>query len=468
MRLKRYEAPTLPEALRIIKKDLGPDAIIVHSQQIRPKGLWGIFGRPVFEVIAASDGDLAPRTVSRMVPKTTTRPPDPSPSPATQPTPRTSGGPGVGRDIGTRSVSPQPLQPTTAKPAVPPVPARPVAAEPTRSALAQLASAPATHRGVRVSPSPLVGEGAGGEGEESPSLDLSLNGVQRDLTELKGAVLRLATQSHLMGIYKFAPTLVNSYQALLEQELDSALAQQIIVAIREELSDRALNDPRAVEDGLRRHVQRLLLTSGPLQPRGTQPRVLFLIGPTGVGKTTTLAKLAANLALDRHRVTLVTTDTFRIAAIPQLETYAEIIGVPVEVAYTPDDLAAIVGRQRGMDFILVDSPGRSPHCVERIEPLRQFVGAVPGCTVYLTISATTKYRDMLDVAEQFGIIPYDGLLFTKLDETTTYGPLVNLANQTRQPLTYLTTGQNVPTDIEVATRERLVCMLTEASADAAR
>src|SRR5581483_11139826 len=161
----------------------------------------------------------------------------------------------------------------------------------------------------------------------------------------------------------------------------------------------------------------------------------------------TIAKLAATLTLQRQAVALVTCDTYRIAAIPQLRTYADILRVPIEVAYSPDELTAKVMDQVDRDFIIVDTPGRSQRNGDQLAELHRFVTAVPAQRTFLTLTAGARYRDMLDVVERFGTIPFDGLLVTKLDETTTFGPLVNLAAHTGKPMTYLTNGQNVPHDI---------------------
>jgi flagellar biosynthesis protein FlhF len=300
----------------------------------------------------------------------------------------------------------------------------------------------------------LVGEGVGGGGR-----------LLQEIVDLKDELARFRQQAEGAAVYKLAPTLVALYRGLLRQEVEPEVAQTLVTAVDRELSDQALTDPRAIDDSLRRHLQRLVPTTGPLQPGSAGPLVLMLIGPTGVGKTTTLAKLAATYALERRRVSLVTTDTFRVAAIPQLQTYAEILDLPIAVAYTPADLGQLVaeagGSRRGPEVILVDTPGRSQHQGNRLAELRAFVQAAPGATVLLTVSAATRDRDLRDIVARFGVIPFAGLLVTKLDETATFGPIVNLVHASGKPLTYLTTGQNVPADIEVATSERIAWLIAE-------
>ena len=298
-----------------------------------------------------------------------------------------------------------------------------------------------------------------------PDAPATLDPIRKELAELRDTIGRLASVSETAALVETAPLLTRAYTTLIDQELDPDLARTIVRSIRLDLSERALGDPDAVNDALVRRLGRLVTTSGPLQPAAVGPRVLFLVGPTGVGKTTTLAKLAANLALDRQQVALVTTDTYRVAAIPQLQTYAEILGVPLEVVYTPAELAQFVAGRHERGYILVDTPGRSQYRDAQIEELGAYTAATPDRTVYLTVSATTRYRDLVAIADRFGRIPFDGVLCTKLDETTRYGALASLGNRLGKPLTYFTTGQNVPADIEVASPERLARLILETTGE---
>jgi flagellar biosynthesis protein FlhF len=404
MRMKRYTASSMADALAAIRAELGPQAIIVHSATTR-KGPLGLLQRPIVEVVAAVDE---------------------SPRPKAAPT-------------GAR-----PFRPAQTRPHPDPLPK----GEGSRPAPPQSRSAELL-RGIA-------------QGTE-PVAPAAIREMQHHVKELRGAIARMVQHAQWPGIAKLAPPLAELYQRLLDQEVEPALAQELVTAIDSELSLQASGDRVTVLECLAKHLRRRFPTTGPLAPTTGQPTVLFLVGPTGVGKTTTIAKLAATLALRRHTVALVTCDTYRIAAIPQLKTYAEILRVPIDVAYSPDELTAKVMDHVERDFIIVDTPGRSQRNGDQLAELRRFVTAVPAQRTFLTVAAGARYRDMLDVVARFGTIPFDGLLITKLDETTTFGPLLNLAATTAKPITYLTNGQNVPRDITLATPHGLTEMLIEAA-----
>ncbi|MGE5654600.1 MAG: hypothetical protein ACM3ZQ_10150 [Bacillota bacterium] len=176
---------------------------------------------------------------------------------------------------------------------------------------------------------------------------------------------------------------------------------------------------------------------------------MSLIGPTGVGKTTTIAKLAARSALiERQKVGLVTIDTYRIAAVEQLKTYGRILGLPVEVVFTPDELRETLARMQDMDCIYVDTAGRSHHNAPQMAELCNFHEAAQPDITYLVLSTTTKYRDLMEIIVSYEVLHPHGLVFTKLDETESYGSIFNVVALLQKPLAYITFGQNVPDDIQ--------------------
>lgn len=188
-------------------------------------------------------------------------------------------------------------------------------------------------------------------------------------------------------------------------------------------------------------------------------RVLFA-GSTGVGKTTTIAKIASAQSLwEDRKVVLMTADTYRIAAVEQLRTYAKILGIPIEIVPEPKDVQAAMKKHRDADLILLDTAGRSHYDGTRIKELNDLYDAFEPDSTHLVVASNVKYRDMLNIIERMGVVPLSSLLFTKLDETSSYGIMLNVIKDFALPVSFFTTGQNVPNDIEVASGGRFVDLL---------
>jgi flagellar biosynthesis protein FlhF len=188
-------------------------------------------------------------------------------------------------------------------------------------------------------------------------------------------------------------------------------------------------------------------------------KILFA-GPTGVGKTTTIAKIASTQSLwEDKRVVLMTADTYRIAAVEQLRTYAKILGIPIEIVPDARDLRDALKRHGDADLILLDTAGRSHYDGGRIDELHALYEAFAPDCVHLVMASNVKYRDMLNIIERMGVVPLSSLLFTKLDETSSCGTILNILRDFNLPLSFFTMGQNVPNDIEVARSERFVNLL---------
>ena len=188
-----------------------------------------------------------------------------------------------------------------------------------------------------------------------------------------------------------------------------------------------------------------------------QPKIIFLVGPTGVGKTTTLQKLAAPFAIRNKDVGLITIDTYRLAAPEQLEAYASVIDVPVLTAFSKEELHGFVDNYSNKDYIFIDTVGRSPSDIAEIKEISSFIKELRMNTeVQLVISATTKEKDILKIINNFKILDFDKIIFTKLDETYTLGPIFNIMQSCKVPISYFTNGQNVASDIMKADKKKFV------------
>lgn len=252
------------------------------------------------------------------------------------------------------------------------------------------------------------------------------------------------------------------YSTLIDNEVAEKYANELLDEIGK------INTPKSSVDFILGNIyQKMILKFGqPVTiPLGLEKqRVIFFIGPTGVGKTTTIAKLASRLCVNhKKKVVLLTTDTYRIAAAEQLRTYASILDVPFRVIYTEEEMKAAIDDYKEYEYILVDTAGHSQHNDEQKDAMAHFLASVDDADVdkdtYLVMSATTKYRDLLAIADAYSEFTDYKLIFTKLDETTTLGNLFNLCMHTGASMSYVTCGQNVPDDIAVFSPQSTVKQL---------
>lgn len=238
-------------------------------------------------------------------------------------------------------------------------------------------------------------------------------------------------------------------QQMIENEVDEKLARSLMEEI-----DKSLPKDAKVDQILASVYQKIILMLG--RPytidieKNSGVKYIFFLGSTGVGKTTTIAKLASQLKLhEKVNVALVTADTYRIAAVDQLKTYANILGVPLKVVYTPEELKNAKEELDQYDVCLVDTAGRSQKNKEQIKDIETLLEQIPinERQVYLVLNAGTKYSDLQDITSVYKKITDYSMIFTKLDETNCQGIMFNLKVMTKQPLSYVTWGQNVPDDI---------------------
>jgi flagellar biosynthesis protein FlhF len=212
-----------------------------------------------------------------------------------------------------------------------------------------------------------------------------------------------------------------------------------------------MEDDRKDEEKLKEVVQNMIKVD-----KKKLAHVAVLVGPTGVGKTTTIAKLAGRLALmEKKKIGLITIDTYRIGAVEQLRTYADIMNIPFKVVFTIKDMEKATEDMKNCDTILIDTTGRNSKNKMQISELRAFIDKVKTDNIHLVISCTTKDRDVDAIVNGYKQLNYNNIIITKLDETCTYGSILNILQSAKKPISFVTTGQNVPEDIKTMSSEEL-------------
>lgn len=280
----------------------------------------------------------------------------------------------------------------------------------------------------------------------------ALLSISREVDSLKTMVKDLVGHVRHQKSPQVPEELFDHYLRLVESQVADELARDIVLTLQRSHRPELLADETFIREKLAEQIEKLIPTSGPIQrTKATGPHVVALIGPTGVGKTTTIAKIAANLKLrDKKRVGLITIDTYRIAAIDQLRRYAEIIGSPLRVVATPDDIADAIAAMQDFDYILIDTAGRSPNDAIKLGELRSFIERAKPDEVHLVLASTCGERSMELAIERFGDVRIDRIIFTKVDEASELGVVLNVARKLNKSLSYITTGQDVPDDIELS------------------
>jgi len=427
MRIKRYEGEEkeLPRIIRQVKRDLGENAV-VKTRRYKRGGVLGLGGRLMVEVYAGVERDLSAESdkpasaissselLERLLP-------------------RTSNGPtGHGGQQGgfiLQNGSPVIYQPPGMSPAVSPS-----------------ASATVTESSSRLE-------------TEIQRLAREIAQIRRSLEEGGGAEERRQESEK----QKLPRWLEHLREKLVGNEIGEKVAREMLTETLQAAEPEALVDFEATLAAFQRTIAGTIEARGSL--KGSQsPRILALAGPTGVGKTTTLAKLAATANLmDKERVGLVSADTYRIAAIDQLRTFAGILDIPLKVVFSPAELREALKEFSDMDRIYIDTAGRSPNNDDRMEELRELVAAHEDVECHLVVSATTRPRDMELVCDRFRPAKFSRFIITKIDETCTLGPALALMYKEGLPASYLTNGQSVPDDIVLGAESDLLSLVIRRS-----
>ena len=390
MEIKTYRAATMQEALMLVRGELGPDAAVLHTREVRNSRLFGLVrGRREIEVTASAGVNVPSRLPER---------------------------PYLERPPAHRAESVMPAGPTTARQAQSDCP-------------------------------------------PSPAVDISRE-VKGQLNDLEGMVRELCRRSQGGAAHDLPESLFHLFTDLIEADLSEEVARELVERVQTDAPGAELSDPVLIKARIARMIEEEIPIAGPIVVNPGRRRLVALVGPTGVGKTTTIAKLAANYRLkEKRNVGLITVDTYRIAAVEQLRTYADIIDLPMQVVSTPREMRDAVQRLSGLDLVLLDTAGRSPRDDIKLQELKAFLNEAGADEVHLVLSSVAGARALEQTAERFAAVGTTALVLTKLDESTGLGNLVPLVHNGRLPLSYLTNGQNVPDDIETAHAGRLARLM---------
>lgn len=273
--------------------------------------------------------------------------------------------------------------------------------------------------------------------------------LQNELAQMKAMLVQVVSKE------KTPEDEMSLQQVLKQQEVESDIIDDVVLQLPAEAILADKDTPLAL-DGLTKYLAANVQMADGLELKSRKRKIAALLGPTGVGKTTTLAKIAAQCVLEKGISTaFITADTYRISAVEQLKTYADILGLPIAIVYTPDELKEAIQKFRQKQLILIDTAGRSQHNRRQMAELKEFLAVNQNIEKYLVLSATTKNEDAKDIIDKFSVCKPDKVIFTKTDETKSLGIILNILRRKEMRLSYLTNGQSVPDDIVPAEAGKL-------------
>lgn len=313
---------------------------------------------------------------------------------------------------------------------------------------------------VQSPPAAVVGSAPAAASAQNGKAEFSTACLLREFDSLKSVVSDLVLETRRTQVAR-PGDLHELYRSLIANAVAEEIALAMIRRLEDELTPDQRKNPQVVREHLSRMVVESLPVAGPIVPVGAAgPLIAALIGPTGVGKTTTVAKLAANFSLrEEKKVGLITLDTYRIAAVEQLKTYAQILNVPLKIAMSPEEYQDAVIELSDRDVILIDTAGRSQRDTMKIQELRSFFAAAPPHETHLVLSSAANERVIHQAVDRFSEVGFDRVIFTKVDEAVGFGVILGALQKVNARLSYYTTGQDVPSDIEVGDARRLAHMI---------
>jgi flagellar biosynthesis protein FlhF len=431
MKVKKFVGPTLRSVTEQMKSEFGDNAIILNTRKVPHGGLFSFLGRDLLEITAGVEDDVFEVLDGgnhRITHSTSEKTFDDILSRFQ------SGAPNL--DESTRKIDGVPSANNGNK-----------SGEDVTGLLTNLSKdVERKQRGNRldIPPTPLS----------------DFHNLKGELDDVKHTLREIVEQLKYSKMPSLPDHLRRAFVTLVGQDVNEQLAAQIVQSIYAHLSGEQLDDDALVEQRLLSEMAKMIRTAGAIEQKLGRAKVIVFVGPTGVGKTTTIAKLAAiNKLFNGLNVALISADTYRIAAIEQLRTFAAIANIEMDVVYRPGEMQKAIRKHKAKDVIIIDTFGRSQRETKGLTQLRKFLDVAEPDEVHLVLSAASNEKTMIDICERFDIAKPNRLVFSKVDESATFGPLLNISYKTGIPISYITTGQTVPDDIVIADSVKIASMI---------
>lgn len=375
MRVKRYLAKDVQEAMIKIKSELGRDAIILHTRKIKEPGLKGLFKKPLVEVVAAIDSSKKEDDKAEYFP--------------------------IKKQVKQNIIKRNEVQ----------------------------------NSNVR-----------------------DINSINQEITSIKSMLSTVLDRIHEEPSTENTSILQKYEKILMDKGVIKPVSDKILSIVRRQVSISNENE-QSIKNALKIILKDYLGAPYVMENNSKKQNIVLFVGPTGVGKTTTLAKLAAKQTIiNKRSAAFITADTYRIAAVDQLRTYSEILDVPLTVIYEPSEVKDAIEKYSDKDYIFIDTAGRNHKNKELLTELQSLLEYVESPDIFLLLSLTTSYENIEDIVKSYQFLDDYSLIFTKADESSSLGNILNAKFLTSKPLSYLTIGQSVPDDIEIVDMDKIVNM----------